>query len=331
MKGLGFFDGRISGLPEVVNPTNTGTQRPSYDGLYPILRDAIENDPELGESFHMGIFGGQLGVADGFEEGDLTAAVTSLLSNDSVGDALRGHTWAERTAMHVALTEDGESIRFLKMRVDVLVRTSEEAQEVAEVFAKQAQLLEDDGLVGGEVYITGDVVVLNNVLSGLVLSQVETTAISLFVSMLVLILLTRRLGQSLVVILPVGLAGAWVVGAMAMIGINWNVLTIMITALTIGLGIDYSIHVWRRIEANRSSGMGTWEAMRDMYSTTGTALLLSAGTTICGFMVLLLSPIPVIQDFGIVSSISVLFSLVMALLVLPGLLAAEFRTSNDYA
>ena len=332
MKGLGIFDGRISGLPEVVNPINTGTQRPSYDGLYPLLRDAVENDPNFGESFHIGIFDGQLGVAGTeFEEGDLTAAVTSLLNNDSVGDVLRGHTWAERTAMHVALTEDGESIRFLKMRVDVLARTSEEAHEVAEVFSKQAQLLEDDGLVGGEVYITGDVVVLNNVLSGLVLSQVESTAISLFVSMLVLVLLTRRLGQSLVVILPVGLAGAWVVGAMAMIGMNWNVLTIMITALTIGLGIDYSIHVWRRIEANRGSGMGTWEAMRDMYSTTGAALLLSSGTTICGFMVLLLSPIPVIQDFGIVSSISVLFSLVMALLVLPGLLAAEFRTSSDYA
>ena len=189
MKGLEFFDGRISGLPEVVNPTHSGTQRPSYDGLYPILRDAIDNDPEMGEAFHLGIFSGQLGVADGFEEGDLTAAVSYLLSNDSMGDPLRGQTWAERTAMHVALTEDGQTIRFLKMRVDVLVKTSEEAQEVAEVFAKQAQLLEDDGLVGGEVYITGDVVVLNNVLSGLVLSQVESTAISLFVSMLVLSLI----------------------------------------------------------------------------------------------------------------------------------------------
>jgi len=47
-------------------------------------------------------------------------------------------------------------------------------------------------------------------------------------------------------------------------------------------------------------------------------------------LVLLLSPIPVIQDFGVVSSISVLFSLVMALLVLPGLLAAEFRSGNGY-
>ena len=329
LRGLERLDSRISALPEVVNP-NSGSQRPSYDGLYTILRDAVENDPSFGESYNIGIFDGGLGPTDDFSNGDISAAVSSLLDNDSIGDPLRGDSWSERTSMYVALNEDGGAVKYLRMRVDVLVSNSEEAQEVSDVFIKQAQLLEEDGLVGGQVHITGDVIVLNNVLSGLVLSQVESTAISLFVSMLVLVLLTRRLGQSLVVILPVGLAGAWVVGAMAMLGINWNVLTIMITALTIGLGIDYSIHVWRRIEANRNSGMRTWEAMQDMYSTTGTALLLSASTTICGFMVLLLSPIPVIQDFGVVSSISVLFSLVMALLVLPGLLAAEFRSGNGY-
>ena len=329
LRGLERLDSRISALPEVVNP-NSGSQRPSYDGLYTILRDAVENDPSFGESYNLGIFDGGLGPTDDFSNGDVSAAVSSLLDNNSIGDPLRGDSWSERTSMYVALNEDGGAVKYLRMRVDVLVSNSEEAQEVSDVFIKQAQLLEEDGLVGGQVHITGDVIVLNNVLSGLVLSQVESTAISLFVSMLVLVLLTRRLGQSLVVILPVGLAGAWVVGAMAMLGINWNVLTIMITALTIGLGIDYSIHVWRRIEANRNSGMRTWEAMQDMYSTTGTALLLSASTTICGFMVLLLSPIPVIQDFGVVSSISVLFSLVMALLVLPGLLAAEFRSGNGY-
>lgn len=329
LRGLERLDSRISALPEVVNP-NSGLQRPSYDGLYPILRDAVENDPEFGEMYHLDIFDGGLGLTGNFSEGDILAALSSLLNNDSIGDPLRGDSWSDRVSMHVALSEDGSSIKYLRMRVDVLVSNSEEAQEVSDVFAKQAQLLEGDSLVGGQVHVTGDVIILNNVLSGLVLSQVETTVISLFVSILVLVLLTRRIGQSLVVILPVGIAGAWVVGAMAMLGINWNVLTIMITALTIGLGIDYSIHVWRRIEANRNSGMRTWEAMRDMYSTTGTALLLSASTTICGFMVLLLSPIPVIQDFGVVSSISVLFSLVMALLVLPGLLAAEFRSGNGY-
>ena len=94
-------------------------------------------------------------------------------------------------------------------------------------------------------------------------------------------------------------------------------------------GLDYSIHVWRSFESNRKAGFGVWESMKIMYETTGTALIMSAGTTICGFLVLKLSPIPVIQDFGIVSSISVAFSLILALFVLPGLLAAEVKTSND--
>ena len=234
LRGLERLDSRISGLPEVVNP-NSGSQRPSYDGLYTILRDAVENDASFGDSYNLGIFDGGLGPTDDFSNGDVSAAISSLMINDSIGDPLRGDTWSQRTSMYVALTEDESAVKYLRMRVDVLVSNSEEAQEVSDVFTKQAQLLESDGLVGGQVHITGDVIVLNNVLSGLVLSQVESTAISLFVSMLVLVLLTRRLGQSLVVILPVGLAGAWVVGAMAMLGINWNVLTILITALTIGL------------------------------------------------------------------------------------------------
>ena len=35
---------------------------------------------------------------------------------------------------------------------------------------------------------------------------------------------------------------------MALIGLKWSVLTVMVTALTLGIGIDYSIHMWRRFE-----------------------------------------------------------------------------------
>ena len=329
LRGLDFLDTRISGIPEVVNPSSTTSDRPSYDGLYPILRDAVENDQSFGETYHLGIFEGELDITDGFEEGDITAAIASLLNNDSMGDALRGASWSERVSGHVALTEDGSGLLYLKMSIDVVARNSEDSARVSEIFKHQASLIEDgDGLIDCRAYATGDVVMIDGILAGLVVSQIESTGISLLVSIMVLFLLTRRLGQSLVVILPVGLAGAWVVGSMATLGLNWNVLTIMITALTIGLGIDYSIHVWRSFETNREKGMGVWKAMRDMYATTGTALLMSAGTTICGFLVLMLSPIPVIRDFGVVSSISVAFSFILALIVLPVLLAAEVRTAN---
>ena len=327
LKELERLDNRLAWTTNVVTPEGTDTARPSYDGIYPILRDAIENDQTFGEMYNIGVFDGAVGVTGEFSEGDLALAIGFLLENDTVGEPIRGQTWGERTSSYVALTEDGNALKFLRMRIDVTAGNSEESSGLANQFKEFEQDLED--ATGARVHLSGDLILVHNVLSGLVISQVESTAFSLAVSLIVLVSLTRRFGPSLVVILPVGLAGTWVVGAMAVLDINWNVLTVMITALTIGLGIDYSIHVWRKFESNREQGMGTWASMRDMYSTTGAALIMSAGTTICGFMVLLLSPVPVIKDFGLVSSISVAFSLILALLVLPGLLAAEVRKSNS--
>ena len=327
LKELERLDNRLAWTTNVVTPEGTDAARPSYDGIYPILRDAIENDQTFGEMYNLGVFEGSVGVTGEFSEGDLALAIGYLLENDTIGEPIRGQSWGDRTSSFVALTDDGNALRFLRMRIDVTAGNSEESSGLANQFKEFEKDLEE--ATGARVHLSGDLILVHNVLSGLVISQVESTAFSLAVSLIVLVSLTRRFGPSLVVILPVGLAGTWVVGAMAILDINWNVLTVMITALTIGLGIDYSIHVWRKFESNRDQGMGTWASMRDMYSTTGAALIMSAGTTICGFMVLLLSPVPVIKDFGLVSSISVAFSLILALLVLPGLLAAEVRKSNS--
>ena len=310
----------------VTQAPGSSTEWASYDSIYRIIADAIEQDEGFGMEHNLQVFGDDLAPTEDFIEGDLSDAIKSLLSNDTVGEQLRGMTWSQRAGQHVSLTDSGDEVNFLRVRIDVEAENSAMVEQITIELDAEVTLVSSD--TGGRAYAVGDLVILSNVLSGLISSIVSSTAISLAVSLLVLASLTRRLGQSLLVILPVALAGSWVVGAMAVLGINWNVLTIMITALTIGLGIDYSIHVWRRFESNRSSGMAIWPAMKDMYANTGSALLMSAGTTICGFMVLLLSPVPVIRDFGIVSSISVAFSLILALLVLPGLLAAEVRTGN---
>ena len=48
--------------------------------------------------------------------------------------------------------------------------------------------------------------------------------------------------------------------------------------------------------------------------------MLSAGTTVCGFLVLLMSPMPLVQDFGLVTALTVVFSLLLAVIFLPILL-----------
>ena len=133
---------------------------------------------------------------------------------------------------------------------------------------------------------------------------------------------------ALVVLTPVVLATLWVVGSMVILSLKWNVLTVMVTALSLGIGIDYVIHMWRRFESERDKRDDVWEALEETISTTGVALVLSAGTTALGFLVLLLSPMPVVQQFGLVTALTVTFSLVLSIIVLPvRLLMAENNSS----
>ena len=44
------------------------------------------------------------------------------------------------------------------------------------------------------------------------------------------------------------MASLWVVGSMAVLGIKWNVLTVLGDRIDARYGIDYTIHMWRRIE-----------------------------------------------------------------------------------
>jgi len=310
----------------VIRPDGTEGSRPQYEGLYTVLRDRLEVDPDWGQEYGVELFDGEVGLSSEHSEGDLLLAVSALIEDESLGDPLRGNTWADRIARTVSIDEEAGVLQYLMIDVAVRASSSEDTDAIADGFANHVKWLEGDDGCGCSAYLSGEIIVIESVLDGLFISQVESTALSLVASFLVLMAMTRRLSTSAVIILPVALAGAWVVGTMAVVGLNWNVLTVMITALTIGLGIDYSIHMWRRFEDELEAGANRVEAMATTYSVTGTALMMSAFTTASGFLVLLLSPVPVIQDFGLVSAASVALSLILALFVLPALLLSEAKS-----
>ena len=228
----------------------------------------------------------------------------------------------------IAFTDDDTGIRYIRMEVLIEVRTSSDSSAVLSAFRNTVEEFTSLPGVDAEVHISGDSASLEAVLDGLTESQLQSTLVSLAVCFTVLLALTRRIGPALLIVLPVGVAATWVVGSMAILNLNWNVMTVMVTALTIGLGIDYSIHVWRRFESMRIQEGDDWSGLKEMYASTGVALLLSAGTTICGFSILLLSQMPVIQDFGIVTAITVFFSLILALILLPVFLILDSQTQN---
>ena len=263
---------------------------------------------------------------------DLGTVFKDLQLNYTLADPVSGKTWSDRVNATVHL--DGTNIAHLRTEVRVEATTSDESKRVVSEFESMFGSTSDEGQLRealkdhAVIHVTGDLVVLQQVLEGLSSSQVKSTAISLVVSFVVLLLLTRRVLPALIVLLPVGMASLWVVGSMAVLGLKWNVLTVLVTALTLGIGIDYTIHMWRRIEWELKRHDDHWAALKTSLESTGVALMLSAATTAAGFLVLLLSPMPVIQDFGLITAVTVFFSLVLALVLLPVLLELAARSQE---
>ncbi|MED5292068.1 MAG: MMPL family transporter, partial [Candidatus Thermoplasmatota archaeon] len=330
LDNLRTLHSRLENNYDVVG-TNERFPSPSYEGPYVVLRDAIMRNASFGEKHDLEL-DKQGDVWENALQIDLGVVFADLQNNYTVADPITGKTWSDRVNSTVHL--DGTNIAHLRTEVRVEATTSTESKRVVTEFESMVGSTDEDGTLRSSLkyyavlHVTGDLVVLQQVLDGLSSSQLKSTAISLVVSFAVLLLLTRRILPAFIVLLPVGMASLWVVGSMAVLGLKWNVLTVLVTALTLGIGIDYTIHMWRRIEWELQRQDDHWSALKTSLETTGVALMLSAATTAAGFLVLMLSPMPVIQDFGLITAVTVFFSLVLALVLLPVLLELAARAQE---
>ena len=79
---------------------------------------------------------------------------------------------------------------------------------------------------------------------------------------------------------------------MYFIGYSLNVMTVMVTSLTIGLGITYAIHALERFKLTADKTGDVMKAVSETVGHTGGSLLIAAITTFVGFGMLVLAPMP---------------------------------------
>jgi predicted RND superfamily exporter protein len=171
---------------------------------------------------------------------------------------------------------------------------------------------------------TGQLIVFNIVEQGLLETVTQGLIITLVLVSLFLMVAYRLIAGSvtfgIATILPIAFSVAWILGTMAVLDIPFNAITGTITSLTIGLGIAYNIHMGERYRLELSRGFDAREALYRTVTGTGGALLGSAGTTIGSFGVLVFAILPVLQQFGIVTGLTIAYAFVGSVLVLPSLL-----------
>ncbi len=125
----------------------------------------------------------------------------------------------------------------------------------------------------------------------------------------------RQPALGLIAVGPIVLALISVLGTMALLNIPYTLITSIITALSIGIGVDYTIHVIHRYREEFARRRNPEQAAIQTLATTGSALLGSALTTALGFGALIASPLLASQHFGLTATITIVYSLAVSIFV----------------
>ncbi|MEX1197966.1 MAG: MMPL family transporter [Pseudohongiellaceae bacterium] len=181
-------------------------------------------------------------------------------------------------------------------------------------------LQEELGYSADQIHVTGMLVLYNNVLQSLYESQILTLGVVLLAIMIMFLVLFRSPSLAALCIIPNIIAAGFVLGLMGWLAIPLDIMTITIAAISIGIGVDNTIHYMHRFrrEFNR---IGNYrETMFFCHNSIARAMFFTSMTIVAGFSILVLSNfIPTIV-FGLLTSIAMLVALIGALTLLPQLL-----------
>ncbi len=151
-------------------------------------------------------------------------------------------------------------------------------------------------------------------------SMLRSLLVAFVLCAVIAMLLMRSVKYALVSVVPILLVVGWIYAFMYSFDYAINPVTATIAAISIGVGVDYAMHFTMRFREEFVGEPSRFPALRRAAEGTGGALVLSAMTSIGGFLVMSRAPMPVFADFGLLTAVMILFSLIVALFVLPSML-----------
>lgn len=175
-----------------------------------------------------------------------------------------------------------------------------------------------------EFGITGSPFVRDVELSSGTNALFRSIPLAALASFIVLFITFRSIKYAFITTLPIGLVVSWLYGIMYIGGYSLNFVTATIGAISIGVGIDFSIHITQRFrEEIRNNSKEV--ALRKTLNGTGIALLGSALSSMAGFAIMGMAPMPLFASFGQITAIMILLALISSVFVLPSLLVLVSR------
>ena len=126
----------------------------------------------------------------------------------------------------------------------------------------------------------------------------------------VLLLSYGRIELTLVSFIPMFISWIWILGIMGLLGISFNIVNIIISAIIFGLGDDYSLYIMDGLLQEYKTGKKNLASYKS-------SILLSAITTIAGLGVLIFAKHPALRSIAVIAIIGILCVVVIGQLLIP--------------
>ena len=213
------------------------------------------------------------------------------------------------------------SVEHNQLRYAIRVKDSEKGlkrnlllKTIRQGLVEQLELKEE------HVYLTGLLVLYNNMLQSLFKSQILTLGIVVLALMVMFWLLFRSVKVALIAIVPNLLAVGTVLGFMGWINIPLDMMTITIAAISMGIAVDNTIHYIYRFKKEFMIIRQYTNTLHLCHGSIGYAMYYTSVTIIIGFSILVLSNFLPSIYFGLLTGLAMLIALFAALTLLPQLL-----------
>lgn len=167
------------------------------------------------------------------------------------------------------------------------------------------------------VKVSGPVLIREELTGILKKDLILITLLSFILITLLLYIDFRSIGITLFCQLPLILGIIWMLGTMVFCGIELNFMNCIATALILGIGIDYAIHLLHRYREGGGIGIAV--------DQTGRGIVVSAITTMVGFGSIIFSDFPGLSSMGAVTLLGVGYCLLLTLTLIPAVIRIHER------
>ena len=270
------------------------------------IHDYLEARPEIGKVLSVSSAIKLAEIVKGNKLDDLELALLRKVLPEDINDQL----------LSSYISEDDNQVRLSARVIESMdgLNRKKLIEEVKNDLIKNYELTED------QFYLSGISVIYNNLLQSLFQSLIGSLSIVFAAIFAMFIILFRSLYMAIIAMIPNLLSATSVLGIIGWSGIPIDIMTVTVAAISIGIGVDNTIHYVHRFLKEYGQNNNYDLAIKNSHSTIGRAMFYTSLTIVLGFMILVSSNFNPSVFFGIFTSFSMIVAILAALMLLPVLI-----------